>query len=503
MIISYALFVLLTLLFLIFTFRKSDLKRNNLPPGPWRLPFIGNLHQVGELPHRSLQQLSSIHGPLMFLKLGSVPTLVVSSAEIAKEIFKNHDFAFSGRPKLYAANRLGYNGSAITFTPYGDYWKEIRKIMMLELLSAKRVQSFQAVRLEEVQNLIHSIALSSGTPVNLSQLTLSLTNNVVCRIAFGTRFGGPSSKFYEVVRETQELLGGFCLADFFPWLWWLNKFNGYESRLEKNFKELDNFYDKVIEDHAAHNDDSKRLGAMEQHDEDLVHVLLQLQKDSNQAIALNDVKIKGVLTDIFIAGTDTASATMIWTMSELVKNPDKMEIAQKEVRELVLLKEKKGMVEESDLPMLPYLKSVVKEALRIHPPAPLLVPRETIQTCTIKGYEVPSGTRVFINAKAIAMDPTCWENPNEFTPERFLCSPVDYFKGQHVEMLPFGAGRRGCPGVNFAMPLIELSLANLLLCFDWKLPNGMRRDEVDMQEAIGLTMHKKSPLCLIPSPFFQ
>ncbi|MED6195854.1 hypothetical protein PIB30_041883 [Stylosanthes scabra] len=449
MILSYALFVFLTLLFLILTFTKSDLKRNNLPPGPWRLPFIGNLHQVGELPHRSLQQLSSIHGPLMFLKLGSVPTLVVSSAEIAKEIFKNHDLAFSGRPKLYAANRLGYNGSSIAFTPYGEYWKEIRKIMMLEVLSAKRVQSFQAVRLEEVQNLLHSIALSGGTPVNLSQLTLSLTNNVVCRIAFGTRFGGPSSKFYE---------------------------------------------------HATvnNNDHSKR-----QHDEDLVHVLLRLQKDSNQTIALNDQHIKGVLTDIFIAGTDTASATMIWTMLELIKNPDKMERATREVRELVLLKKEKNvMVEESDLSMLPYLKSVVKEALRIHPPAPLLVPRETIQPCTIKGYGIPAGTRVFINAKAIAMDPACWENPNEFTPERFLHNPIDYFKGQHIEMLPFGAGRRGCPGVNFAMPLVELSLANLLLRFDWKLPNGIGRNEVDIQEAIGLTMHKKSPLCLIPFPIY-
>ncbi|KAL1352518.1 cytochrome P450 71A9 [Arachis hypogaea] len=500
MILSYALLVFLTLLFFILTFRKSDLQKN-LPPGPRKLPFIGNLHQIGELPYLSLQELSSHHGPLMFLKLGSVPTLVVSSAEIAKEIFKNHDLAFSGRPKLYAGNRLGYNGSAMTFTPYGNYWKEIRKIVMLELLSAKRVQSFQAVRFEEVQVLLHSIALSCGSPVNLSHLTLSLTNNIVCRIAFGTRFGDASSKFYEMLRETQELLGGFCLADFFPWLGWLNKFNGYESRLEKNFKELDNFYDKVIKEHAVNNDASERLGVMEQHhDEDLVHVLLRLQKDSNQEIALSDDQIKGVLTDIFIAGTDTAAATMIWTMSELIRNPEKMERAQQEVREVVLSK-KKVMVEESDLPMLPYLKSVVKEALRIHPPAPLLVPRETIQPCTIKGYEIPAGTRVFINAKTIAMDPTCWENPTEFSPERFLHSPID-FGGHHVEMLPFGAGRRGCPGVNFAMPLVELSLANLLFRFDWKLPDGVGREELDMQEAIGITMHKKSPLCLIPSPSF-
>nr|XP_025703898.1 cytochrome P450 71A9-like [Arachis hypogaea] len=140
----------------------------------------------------------------MFLKLGSFPTLVVSLAEIAKEIFKNHDMAFSGCPKLYAANRLGYNGSAMTFTPYGDYWKEIRKIVMLELLSAKRVQSFQAVRFEEVQVLLHSIALFCGSPVNLSHLKLSLTSNIVCRIAFGQRLKRRSLKGRRVNGDEEE-----------------------------------------------------------------------------------------------------------------------------------------------------------------------------------------------------------------------------------------------------------------------------------------------------------
>ena len=230
----------------------------------------------------------------MFLQLGSIPTLVVSSSDMAKEIFKNRDLVFSGRPILYAANRIGYNGSAMAFAPYGEYWKEIRKIVILELLSSRRVQSFQAVRFEEVKLLLHSIALSCG-PVNLSELTLSLTNNVICRIAFGKRYegaeGNDASKFYEMVRETQELLGGFCLIDFFPRLGWLNKFNGLESRLEKNFKELDNFYDKVIKEHVDDYDET--LGVEY---EDLVDVLLRVQKDQNQAIAISDDQIKGVIT---------------------------------------------------------------------------------------------------------------------------------------------------------------------------------------------------------------
>lgn len=427
----------------------------------------------------------------MFLQLGSIPTLVVSSAEIAREIFKNHDSVFSGRPQLHAPMRLGY-GSAVSFAPYGEYWREMRKIMILELLSAKRVQSFHAVRLEQVKQLLQSISLSPG-PVNLTELTLLLSNNVVCQVALGKRDKGRAhnaSKLHELLKETQEMLGGFFISDYFPGLGRLNKFSGLENRLEKNFKEMDILYDQVIKEHV---NDSERKGA--EH-EDVVDVLLQLQKDQNQAIAISDDQVKGVLVDIFVAGTDTASATMIWAMSELIRNPKAMKRVQEEVREVVMGKE---MVQENDLSRLLYLKSVVKEALRIHPPAPLLVPRETTEDCIIKGFEIPAKTRVLINAKSIAMDPTCWENPDEFLPERFLDSPID-FKGQHFEMLPFGAGRRGCPGMNFAMPLVELALANILFRFDWELPLGLTIEDLDMEEAVGITMHKKTHLWLKATP---
>ncbi|KAG5028140.1 hypothetical protein JHK87_011654 [Glycine soja] len=498
--ISFTVFVFLTLLFtlsLIKQLRKPTAeKRRLLPPGPRKLPFIGNLHQLGTLPHQSLQYLSNKHGPLMFLQLGSIPTLVVSSAEMAREIFKNHDSVFSGRPSLYAANRLGY-GSTVSFAPYGEYWREMRKIMILELLSPKRVQSFEAVRFEEVKLLLQTIALSHG-PVNLSELTLSLTNNIVCRIALGKRNrsgADDANKVSEMLKETQAMLGGFFPVDFFPRLGWLNKFSGLENRLEKIFREMDNFYDQVIKEHIADNS-SERSGA--EH-EDVVDVLLRVQKDPNQAIAITDDQIKGVLVDIFVAGTDTASATIIWIMSELIRNPKAMKRAQEEVRDLVTGKE---MVEEIDLSKLLYIKSVVKEVLRLHPPAPLLVPREITENCTIKGFEIPAKTRVLVNAKSIAMDPCCWENPNEFLPERFLVSPID-FKGQHFEMLPFGVGRRGCPGVNFAMPVVELALANLLFRFDWELPLGLGIQDLDMEEAIGITIHKKAHLWLKATPFCE
>ncbi|KAM4107463.1 hypothetical protein ACB094_04G147000 [Castanea mollissima] len=473
--------------------RKKLVQSKKLPPGPSKLPLIGNLHQLRGLPHRSLQHLSDEHGPLMFLQLGSIPTLVISSADIAREIFKTHDLVFSGRPVLYAAKKLSYNLSAVSFAPYGEYWREVRKIVILELLSAKRVQSFQAVRDEEVALMLDSIAVSSG-PVNLSELTLLLANNIVCRVAFGKKYDSgedkSKSRFHGILNDTQDLLGGLCIADFFPWMGcWLSKFNGLETRLEKNFRELDEIYDKVIEEHLD-------LRRPEPEHEDLVDVLLRVQKDSNQAIALSSDHIKGVLTDMFIAGTDTSSTILVWIMAELIRNPSVMQKAQTEVREAV---KGKAKVEENHLSKLMYLKSIVKEGLRLHPPAPLLVPRETTDGCTIEGYHIPAKTRVFVNAKSIGTDPKYWKNQNEFQPERFLDSSVD-FRGQHFELLPFGAGRRGCPGMNFAILIIELALANLLHRFDWELPHGIRRQDLDMEEAIGLSMHKKVPLCLIANP---
>jgi len=270
--------------------KPSAEKRWRLPPGPRKLPFIGNLHQLGTLPHQSLQRLSRKHGPLMFLQLGSIPTLVVSSADMAKEIFKNYDPVFSGRPLLHAANRIGY-GSGVSFAPYGDYWREMRKIMMLELLSPKRVQSFEVVRSDEVKLMLQAIALSPA-PVNLSELILSLTNNVVCRVALGKRdrCTDDGNKVYKMLKETQHLLGGFFVDDFFPGLGWLNKFSGLQSRLEKNFRDMDSFYEQVIKEHVV--ESSERAGADH---EDVVDVLLKVQKDPNQVIAISDNHIKGVL----------------------------------------------------------------------------------------------------------------------------------------------------------------------------------------------------------------
>lgn len=203
------------------------------------------------------------------------------------------------------------------------------------------------------------------------------------------------------------------------------------------------------------------------------------------------------MQDIVIAGSDTSSAAIVWAMTSLMKNHTQMKQVQQEIRKTV---GNKGKVDEDDLQKLVYLKAVLKETFRLFPPAPLLLPRETTSTCVIQGFEIQPKTLVYINAWAIGRDPEAWDNPEEFLPERFLDSRID-FKGQDFELIPFGAGRRGCPGITMGVATTELALANLLYSFDWELPDGMNKEDIDMESKPGLTMHKKIDLCLRPIVF--
>jgi len=200
------------------------------------------------------------------------------------------------------------------------------------------------------------------------------------------------------------------------------------------------------------------------------------------------------LQDIFSGGGETSSSVVEWGMSELVRNPRVMEKAQEEVRRVY---GNKGYVDETELHQLTYLKSIIKETLRLHPSVPLLVPRENRERCQINGYEIPSKSRVIINAWAIGRNPEYWTEAESFKPERFLNNSID-FRGTDFEFIPFGAGRRICPGITFAIPNVELPLAQLLYHFDWKLPNEMKNDELDMTESEGITLRRKNDLYLIP-----
>ncbi|KAL0356317.1 UNVERIFIED_CONTAM: cytochrome [Sesamum radiatum] len=246
------LFPALVSLFLVWAitkwfYRPAAIKK--LPPSPWKLPILGNFHQLGSLPHRNLQSLAEKHGPLMLLHFGAVPTLVVSSADAAREIMKTHDLIFADRPQSSISRRLLYNFKDVSVAPYGEYWRQLKSICVLQLLSNKRVQSFQSIREEETALLVKKIRKSSF-PVNLSEMFGELTNDVVCRSAFGRKFseGENGKKFLSLLTEFLELLGSFTIGNFIPELSWISRVNGFDARVDKVSKEMDEFLEGVIEE---------------------------------------------------------------------------------------------------------------------------------------------------------------------------------------------------------------------------------------------------------------
>ncbi|KAL8105806.1 cytochrome P450 CYP71D312-like [Apium graveolens] len=497
--LMFMIFVFMLLNLLKTLIRKSKLPKK-LPPGPFKLPILGNLLQVtGALPHRSLYNLSEIHGPLMHLQLGEVSAVVISNPRVAKEVLKTHDLCFSDRPTLLLGNIILSNCRDIVLARYGDHWRQFRKICTLELLSANKVRSFRSIREEEARDLIQSIQSTSGSPVNISKKVSNLANSITCRSTIGKR-----CKYqHELIEATENIAywgAGFFMADLFPSMLVFPVLSGMKPALQKVRRELDHIFDYIINEHKQKLASRKEKGTkLEAEEEDLVDILLRVNETLQLEFPVTANDIQGIVLDMFTAGTDTSSAVLEWAMSELMKKPSAMKKAQEELR--TALKGKKS-VTETDIQGLSYLKLVIKETLRLHPPVPLLLPRECRKECEIDGYTIPVGTKVMVNAWAIGRDPECWVDANSFIPERFEESSVNYM-GANYEFIPFGAGRRMCAGISFGIASVELPLAQMLYHFDWTLPDGMKPQDLDMDETFGATTKRKNSLFLNATPYIS
>ncbi|KAL5168520.1 Cytochrome P450 71D8 [Glycine soja] len=469
---------------------------HKLPPGPKKLPLVGNMHQLaaaGPLPHRALRELAHKYGPLMHLQLGEISAVVVSSPNMAKEITKTHDVAFVQRPQIISAQILSYGGLDVVFAPYGDYWRQMRKVFVSELLSAKRVQSFSFIREDEAAKLIDSIRASEGSPINLTRKIFSLVSASVSRAAIGNK-SKDQDEFMYWVQKVIGSVGGFELADLFPSMKFIHFITGTKAKLEKLLNRVDRVLENIVREHLERQIRAKEGRILVDEDEDLVDVLIRVQQADTLDIKMTTRHVKALILDVFAGGIDTSASTLEWAMTEMMKNPRVREKAQAELRQA--FREKK-IIHESDIEQLTYLKLVIKETLRLHPPTPLLIPRECSEETIIAGYEIPVKTKVMINVWAICRDPKYWTDAERFVPERFEDSSID-FKGNNFEYLPFGAGRRICPGISFGLASIMLPLAQLLLYFNWELPNGMKPESIDMTERFGLAIGRKNDLCLIP-----
>ncbi|KAB1205677.1 Cytochrome P450 93A1 [Morella rubra] len=486
---------------LVHFFIKSCLKTRSAtqnPPSPPALPFIGHLHLIGSVLPKSFQTLARRYGPLMLIRMGASTCVVVSNAAIAKEIFKTQDLNFSSRPEFGSSEYFIYRGSRFVMAQYGDYWRFMKKLCMTKLLAVPQLDRSVNIRDEEIEKLVERVEKSSreGKPCDLSGELTTLTNNMICRMAMSTRCSGnenEAEEIHELMREFLELAGKLSIGDVLGPLKMLD-FSGNGKKLLSALQRFDALVERIIEEHES----KATEGGGEDQKKDLMDILLETVRDPTAKVKLSRKDIKSFLLDIFMAGTDTSSAAMQWAMGHLINHPEIIKKLREEINYVV---GPNRLVKESDIPNLPYLRAVIKETLRLHPSAPLII-RECAEDCQVNGSIIKAKTRVIVNVYAIMRDPNSWTNPDEFVPERFLESSEERvgdhqmeFKGQNFRYLPFGSGRRVCAGASLAMLMMHPTIGSLVQRFDWKLKDG---EKVDLRQGPGFATEMANPLVCYP-----
>ncbi|XP_030526040.1 3,9-dihydroxypterocarpan 6A-monooxygenase [Rhodamnia argentea] len=468
------------------------------PPSPPALPFLGHLHLIGPILPKSLQGLARNHGPLIRLRLGASSCVVASSASVARELFKTQELNFSSRPEFGSSEHFIYRGSRFIMAPYGDYWRFMKKLCMTRLLAVPQLESFLDVREEEVERLVRSVIESArgGKVSDLSKELTTFTNNVICRMVMSTRCSGTANDAKEInklLKACLELAGKLSVGDVLGPLRWFD-FSGNGKKLEAALGEFDRIVERIMKEH-----EEKLISGAVTERKDLMDILLETHNDPTAEMKITRKDMKSFILDLFMAGTDTSSAAMQWAMAELINLPEAFKKLRDEINSVV---GPTRLVRESDIPNLPYLRAVIRETLRLHPSAPIII-RECREDCSVNSYLVEAKSRVLINVYAIMRDPEIWTNPDEFLPERFLESSGEKigehqmeFKGQNFRYLPFGSGRRGCAGASLAMQVMHPAIGSLVQCFDWKMMEG--EEAVDLSHGPGFAAEMAKPLVCYP-----
>ncbi|KAG5228494.1 geraniol hydroxylase [Salix suchowensis] len=472
---------------------KSKKESSSLPPGPRGLPLIGNLASLDPDLHTYFAGLARTYGPILKLQLGSKLGIIVSSPDLAREVLKDHDITFANRDVPAVARIAAYGGLDIVWSPYGPEWRMLRRVCVLKMLSNSTLDSVYGLRRREVQNTVAYIYSKAGSPINVGEQTFLTILNVVTSMLWGGTVQGEErgrlgAEFRRVVADMTELLGAPNISDFFPALARFD-LQGLARKMSGLAPIFDQIFDRMIEKQL--NFDA--LGDSSSECKDFLQFLLKVKDEGDVKTPLTMTHIKALLMDMVLGGSDTSSNAIEFAFAEVMNKPEVMRKAQDELDNVV---GNDNMVEESHIYKLPYLHAIMKETLRLHPVLPLLVPHCPSETCIIGGYSVPKGSRIFINVWAVHRDPSIWENPIEFKPERFLDSKFDY-SGSDFNYFPFGSGRRMCAGIAMAERMFLYFLATLLHSFDWKLPAG---EKVDLTEKFGIVLKLKNPLVATPTP---
>ncbi|PWA35866.1 cytochrome P450 93A3 [Artemisia annua] len=500
--------IILTLLIstlLIRAFLKYTRSKPHLPPSPFAIPIIGHLHLFAPIPHQAFHKLSLRYGPVFRLLMGSVPCVVVGTPVAAKEFLKTYENSFLDRPYNSATAQMTYGSKDFAFAQYGSYWRFMKKIFMSQLLNGTTIDLLLPVRQDEINHFVKFLSQNSnvGKALDLNAELVKVTNNLISRVLLGKRCseeegeaGDIKKLIFEktetmerIIKEhedermqrsgsqgkdllsillditeaesmdidlTRENIKAFILNIFVAGTdnvaitteWAIAELINHPNIMKKAKEEIDQ---RIIKEH-----EDERMQRSGSQGKDLLSILLDITEAESMDIDLTRENIKAFILNIFVAGTDNVAITTEWAIAELINHPNIMKKAKEEIDQVV---GKTRLLQESDVPNLPYLQAIIKETLRLHPPVPM-IPRKSTKDRKAAGFHIPANTTIFINVWALGRDPNTWENPLEFRPERFEEKQVD--------------------------------------CFDWKVGTDGNLTSVDMDEGLGLNLPRANPLVCIP-----
>ncbi|GAB2213026.1 hypothetical protein Drorol1_Dr00021039 [Drosera rotundifolia] len=483
--------------FLRFIFRrKSKIILKNVPPGPYMLTYMRNMSSLVTKPHKYFADLAESYGPLMSIQLGFVTTVVVSSASLAREVLQKNDAACSYRSRAVSFSILNEEESVVAFLPPNAMWKSLRRMFKAHMFNASKLESTKGLRREKLQELIAFVQhrCEFGSMVTVREAVFTTSLNVLSNVFFSIDVADPrcdrvdQGEFWELVWAIGKVIGKPNVADYIPILKLIDP-QGITRRTSFHVRKAIKILDALI---------AKRLRSREEKsyvedNHDVLDDFITICQEQDSELKLSH--IPHVILELFVGGTDTTSSTVEWAMAELLHSPEKLKKAQAELEEVI---GKGNLVEEDDIDRLPYLKSVVKETFRLHPSVPFLVPRKVITDVDLCGYTVPKNAQVLVNVWAIGRDESFWEDGNEFLPERFINRPDIDVKGHSFELLPFGAGRRTCPGMHVGYRMVHCVLGSLIHSFDWKLEDGITPQCMDINDTFGFALRKAQPLRAFP-----
>ncbi|XP_044955451.1 cytochrome P450 76M5-like [Hordeum vulgare subsp. vulgare] len=440
------------------------------PPGPCPLPIVGHLlHLRGGNLHHNLARMALAHGPVMTLKLGTVTTVFVSSRDAAWEAFAKHDRRIAARTVPDTRRAMAHADRSMVWLPSSDpLWKTLRGIAATHIFSPRSLAAAQGARERAMHRMLEDFRRHAGQVVGIGHVLYHGMFDLLTNTLFSV---DGQDQLRDLLEDIVGLLAEPNVSDLYPLLRVLD-LQGLRRWTTTHMNRVFHVMDKIIDTRLG-------LGLGEgkhHHHHDVLDALLALMTTGK----LSRRDVKAMLFDILAAGTETTKITVEWAMAELMRNPDVMAAVRAEMKAAL---PQEMVITEADVAKLPYLQAAVKESMRLHPVAPLLLPRMVVEEgVEIGGYAVPKGATLIFNSWSIMRDPTAWERPDEFLPERFLGKTELGMWGKEVKFIPLGSGRRLCPALPMVELLVPFMVASMLHAFQWRLPEGMSPHQVDVTE---------------------